>query len=79
MHIDSAGIRYGADNGAPNCASLGQPHVIPEGKEVPMDALRHGNRIHAGRPRLPHDIQYRGGRGGVGNIGGSLRSPGGVA
>ena len=73
------GIRDGADNVAPNCASLGQPRVRPEGKEVPRDAIWHGKRSHVGIPRFLHDIKYCGGCGGKGNVGGSLRPPGGAA
>ena len=79
MHGDYAGIRDGAENGAPNCASLGQPNVRPKGKEVPRDSVQYGKRIHSGIPRVPHDIQYRGGRGGDSDVGGSLQTPVGVA
>ena len=79
MNGDSAGIRDGAENGAPNCASLGQPHVSPEGKEVPRDAVRHWKRSHARRKCVPHDIQYRGGSSGNRNVGVNLRPPGGAA
>ena len=79
MHGYSEGIQVGAENGAPNWASLGQPHVCPKGKEVPRDAVWHRNMSHAGRPRFPHDIQYRGGLGGGGDIGSSMLPPGGAA
>ena len=62
----------------PNCASLGQPHVFPKGKEVTRNAIWHRKRSHSGRPRFPHDIQYRGGRGGEGDVGSILRPPGGA-
>ena len=79
MHGDSAKIWDGVENGAPNCVSLGQLHVRPKGKEVPRDAVWHGNRSHTGRPRVPHDIQYRCGRCGERKIVVSLRTLGGVA
>ena len=79
MHGDYAGMRDGEDNGAPNYVSMEQLYVRPEGKEVPRDAVRHRKRSHTGRPRFPHDIKYCGGRGGEGNVGGSLRPLGSAA
>ena len=63
----------------PNCEFLRQSHVCPKGKEVPRDAVWHVKRSHTGIPRFPRDIKYHGGRGGKGDVGSSLRPPGGMA
>ena len=53
MHGDYGGVQDGTEHDAPNCPSLGKPHFSPQGKKFPKDAVRHGERSHARRPRPP--------------------------
>ena len=78
MNGDTEGVRDGSKHDPPRRTSLVQLIDCNKGGNITLGGVRHRERVRARQPRLPHDIQYRGGCGGEGIFSGCFWTIGGA-